>query len=229
MSARQPWATRRHQQCDIRSAVPSDRGRVEHFLAAMDRYGLYQRHFAHSEAANQALLTRMGLIDHRQRVAVLALAQDGNVIGQGEYVAENGAAEFALMVLPQYRAHGIGTQMLQALLDIALAAGMDSMHGMIKAANGGAIRVARVCGFQAAAGDDRAVVIVSLTLPARVHAAPHRPAAETPDYPPTAYRHDPDRIPLHRRAGPRAPFWAGGGQVQRVPTDALGSGEEARG
>jgi GNAT superfamily N-acetyltransferase len=201
VSARQPVAEM-SRQFRIRSAVPSDRGQVERLLAAMDRAGLYQRHFAHGDAPNQALLKRMSLLDHRQRVAVLALAAEGDVIGQAEYVAEDGAAEFALMVLPQYRGQGIGKRMLQALIDIAMAAGLDRMHGMIQAANRGAIRVARECGFQAVPGDDRAVVIVSRTLPARGDTAPDRPAAETADYPPTANRPDPDRTPIHRRAGP---------------------------
>lgn len=200
MSARQTVATM-SRQFRIRSAVPSDRGQVERLLAGMDRAGLYQRHFAYGDAPNQALLKRMSLLDHRQRVAVLAFAADGAVIGQAEYVAETGAAEFALMVLPRYRGQGIGQRMLQALLDIAMAAGLDRMHGMIQAANRGAIRVARECGFQVVPGDDRAVVIVSRTLPARGH-APDRPAAESADYPPTANRHDPDRTPIHRRAGP---------------------------
>ncbi|MCF8177984.1 MAG: GNAT family N-acetyltransferase [Sulfuritalea sp.] len=181
----------------VRSAVPSDRDRVSRFLAAMDRDGLYKRHFAHGEALNLALLQRLETVDHRSRVAVLALGHDGEVAGHAEYATENGSAEFALMVLPRFRARGIGKRMLQALLDIALAAGLPEMHGMIQASNGSAIRVAIECGFRIVPGDDRAVVIVSREI-----------AAPKPSPDPL---HDPDRTPLHRRFGSRAPLRAGGG------------------
>ena len=210
MTARLPWMAAPFQY-PVRSAVPSDRDRVARFLAAMDRDGLYQRHFAHGDAPNLALLQRLGALDHCSRVAVLALGHDGEAVGHGEYVAENGLAEFALMVLPQFRARGIGKRMLQALLDIATAAGLNGMHGMIQASNGGAIRVALECGFQGVPGDDRAVVIVSRVLSASVHAVPGSPAAVRAGYPFIAQPHDPDRTSLHRRLGSRAPLRARGG------------------
>ena len=130
MTARLPWmAAARH--FPIRSAVPSDRDRVARLLAAMDHDGLYQRHFTHGAAPNLALLRRLDALDHRRRVAVLALGRDGEAVGHGEYVAENETAEFALLVLPRFRARGIGKRMLQALIDIATAAGLSGLHGMI--------------------------------------------------------------------------------------------------
>ncbi|MDP1735330.1 MAG: GNAT family N-acetyltransferase [Sulfuritalea sp.] len=199
------------QRFPVRSAVPSDRHRVARFLAEMDHDGLYQRHFTHGEAPNLALLQRLAAIDHRSRVAVLALGRDGEVIGHSEYVEENGMAEFALMVLPRHRGCGIGKRLLQALLDIASAAGLRGMHGMIQASNGGALKVALECGFQAVPGDDRAVVIVSRVLPASVRAVPERSAVARAGYPSITHTHDPDRTPLHRRLGSRAPLRAGGG------------------
>ncbi|MCF8151503.1 MAG: GNAT family N-acetyltransferase [Burkholderiaceae bacterium] len=196
MSIRQAWAANR-RKFPIRSAVPSDRDRVERFLAAMDREGLYQRHFGHGQAHNLALLRRIDALDHRSRVAVLALARDGELAGHGEYVAEYGVAEFALMVLPRFRCHGLARRMLQALLDIAAAAGLHRVHGMIQASNARALSVALNCGFQVLPGDDPRVVIVSCEIVAA--------------QPPSELRHDPDRTPLHRCPGSRAPLWTSGG------------------
>lgn len=210
MNARRRWMAT-PAQIPVRSAVPSDRDRVAQFLASMDRDGLYQRHFAHGEAPNQFLLQRLDAVDHRHRVAVLALGNDGDVVGHGEYVAENAAAEYAIMVLPWFRARGIGKRMLLALLDIATAARLDRMHGMIQASNGGAMKVARDCGFKVVPGGDRAVVIVSRLLPASAHAAPEQSAAASAAYPLTPHPDDPDRTPLHSRFGSRAPLWTGGG------------------
>lgn len=206
MSARQPWADPTLLQ--MRTADPRDRDRVARFLAAMDRDGLYARHFAHGEAPNLALLDRIDALGYGARVVVLAVDRDGEVLGHGEYVAEHGAAEFAFMVLPQHRVRGIGTALLRVLLDIGRAAGVTRMHGMIQASNTRALRLVRKSGFRVVPGSDATVVIVSRDLTPRSEARPDQPAE---CYPLPFTCHDPDRTPLHRRPGPRAPLRAGGG------------------
>jgi len=206
VSARQPWAD--PAQMQVRAAAPKDRRRVARFLAAMDRDGLYQRHFSHGEAPNLALLSRLDAVDQCQRVAVLAVASDDEVLGHAEYVVEHGAAEFALMVLPDQRARGIGTALLQALLDLATAGGERRMHGMIQASNTRALKLVLKTGFRVVPGDDATVVIVSRDLAPSRDAAP---ASAAHRYPFSLARHDPDRTPLHRRPGPGTPLRAGGG------------------
>lgn len=195
MSARQSWAE--PTQLQVRAAGLHDHDRIARFLAAMDRDGLYERHFAHGEAPNQALLRRMEALDQGERVAVLAVGYDGEVLGHAEYVAERGAAEFALMVLPLFRHHGIGRRLLNALLEIAAAAGQREMHGIIQATNTRALQLVRNSGFRLVPGIDRTTVIASRQL--------------SPSQPPPFIRHDPDRTSLHRRPGPGAPLRAGGG------------------
>lgn len=210
MSARQPWADDLLAP-PLRRASPQDRERVARFLAAMDREGLYQRHFAHGEAPNQALLRRIDLLDQHQRVAILALAHDGAVLGHGEYVAENGEAEFAIMLLPVHRGRGIGARLLRALLESAGNAGQTRLHGVIQATNTRALQLVLRNGFRVIPGDDAMVVIVSrelgTTLP--TPAAGFLVAAH--GYPNPANRHDPDRTPLYRRVEPGTPLRTSGG------------------
>lgn len=195
MSARQPWAD--PAQFQVRAVSGKDHDRIARFLAAMDRDGLYERHFAHGEAPNLALLRRMEALDQRDRVAVLAIGPDGDVLGHAEYVAEHGAAEFALMVLPLFRVRGIGRRLLHALQQIAAAVGQREMHGIIQASNTRALQLVRNSGFRLTPGDDRTTVIASRQL---------SPSQSLP-----FIRHDPDRTSLHRRPGPGAPLRAGGG------------------
>jgi GNAT superfamily N-acetyltransferase len=105
MSAREPWAG-----VDIRPAITTDGPAIRTFLAAMDRDGLYERHFAHGEAPNLALIDRLARLDGRQRTMFLAVGADSTVIGHAEYVADRETAEFALMLLPAFRGAGIGRQ-----------------------------------------------------------------------------------------------------------------------
>ncbi len=195
MSAREPWA-----RVVIRPAMGADPEAITNFLAAMDRDGLYERHFAHGEAPNRALLERLAKLDGSRRAMYLAVGADGTVIGHAEYVASEESAEFALMVLPAWRGAGIGGELLGALLTGAARAGLAGMHGMIQATNTRAIRLARKLGFHATPGDDRTTVIVSRLCLARSNAESDFASGQRL-LPPEPLRHDPDRTPLHRCLG----------------------------
>jgi GNAT superfamily N-acetyltransferase len=91
------------------------------------------RHFAHGEAPNHALLGRLAGADGHDRVVLLGVGAGGTVIGHAEYVAEAGAAEFALMVAPPWRDCGVGKALLAVLLATAADAGQRKMHGLIQA------------------------------------------------------------------------------------------------
>jgi hypothetical protein len=85
VSAREPWADVALR--GIRAAGREDRFEVAGLLARMDRDGLYERHFAHGEAPNHALLRRLDDVDGINRVALLAVGADDTAIGHAEYVA----------------------------------------------------------------------------------------------------------------------------------------------
>jgi GNAT superfamily N-acetyltransferase len=198
MSARQPWATGL-MDIQLRAATTNDRESVARLLARMDGEGLYQRHFAHGDAPNQALLDRVAAVDQRDRVVVLAVDGNGEVIAHAEYVATDARAEFALMVLPSFRTLGIGRRLLQGLQGIASASGQRELHGIIQASNTGALKLTLNSGFRVIPGGDATSVIVSRQLPS---AAPGDALwAGADQYPKPDIHHDPDRTPLHRRAG----------------------------
>lgn len=225
VSKRQLW-TADPMQIRLRTGGPDDRDRVARFLAAMDRDGLYQRYFAHGEAANLALLGRLDASDGGDRVGLLALAPDGEVLGHAEYVAIAGSAEYALMLLPQVRGIGLGRRLLAALLEIAKIAGQRKMHGIILASNTPALQLSLKLGFRVVPGAERGTVIVSRELAPAPIATPGLDSFSADFHPTPPVPHDPDRAPLHRRTFPRAPFRPRCGQVQRVAADAVGSGEE---
>lgn len=201
MSARQQW-TDTLMPIRLRTASVEDHERVARFLAAMDREGLYKRHFAHGDGPNLALLARLAATDGSDRVAVIALNHAGEVLAHAEYVATDGGAEYALMVLPELRGIGLGRRLLAALLKIAKAAGQRQLHGMIQAGNTPAIQLALKLGFRVVPGADRTTVIVSRDLePARLAVTVEDRRGAEPDPLPLAL-HDPDRTPLYRRPGP---------------------------
>ncbi len=200
MTARPPWAA----TCGlrIRHANANDRDALAGFLGEMDAAGLYQRHFAHGQAPNLALLERLDAANGGDRVVMLAVDSARRVVGHAEYVAGDGEAEFALMVLSNWRDCGIGQSLLDALVAAATDAGLRRLHGMIQATNTRALQVVRKRGFRVAAGDDATTVIVSRTLAQQGVGDPTDPASAAPPAVSHPNRHDPDRTPLHCRPGP---------------------------
>lgn len=196
MSGRDPWAALR-PPLPIRPAGAADAGAVAAFLAAMDRDGLYQRHFSHGEAPNLALLRRLQEADGHAIAAFVATDASGGVIAHAEFVADGVDAEFALMVLPRWRHVGLGSALLQVLVDRAAAEGHRSLTGLVQATNTAAIGLARRMDFATRPGDDRTTVVVSLPLAGR--RVGHPPAGSSEPVP--DLRHDPHRITLHRRPG----------------------------
>jgi GNAT superfamily N-acetyltransferase len=162
VSGREPWADVALR--GIRAAGREDRIEVAGLLARMDRDGLYERHFAHGEAPNLALLRRLDDVDGINRVALLAVGADDTAIGHAEYVATDGVAEFALLVLPSARDCGVGRALLAALVERATAVGQREMNGVIQATNTRAVQLSRKLGFSLRPGEDRRTVIVSRPL-----------------------------------------------------------------
>lgn len=201
MSGRPPWAAVT-TGIRIRHASEADRPGLAAFLRAMDGEGLYQRHFAHGEAPNLALLGRLGMLDGRNRVMLLAMGADARLVGHAEYVSDAPGAEFALVVLPNWRDRGVGRVLLDALVKTAAEAGLQELHGLIQATNTRALQLVRKRGFHAGPGDDPRTVIVSRQLTPADAADRIDPAraGQPAAFPPN--RHDPDRVPLHRRPGP---------------------------
>lgn len=184
----------------LRAGGHGDAAAVARFLARMDREGLYERHFAHGEAPNLALLERLRSANGADRYAALALDPTDEVVGHAEYVAEGDSAEFALLVLPEWRDRGVGRALLAELVAAARKNGLDRLHGMVMSTNTRAIVLMRRSGFDLRPGDDRRTVIVSCGLIERpaFRAQNHHGFAALPM---ETRRHDPDRASLHRCAG----------------------------
>lgn len=165
----------------LRPAESKDKDSVGRFLAAMDREGLYQRHFSAGDAPNIALLQRMDMLDHWDRVALLAVDRGGGILAHGEYVADNGTAEFALMVSPLFRVQGIGTRLLRALMNTAIDTGQHKMIGIAQAVNTQALRLILGNGFQAVPGADRTTVEVSMEFNVTLDPCPIISRPEEPE------------------------------------------------
>jgi len=145
----------------VRDAGPGDHDRVAAMLAAMDREGLYRRHFAAGDAPNRLLLARLAeAADARRALACIALDPEGQVIGHAEYVADGEGVDFAIMVLPAWRRRGIARALLAHLTWRARTAGHRRLHGDVQSTNAAMLAMMRGAGFSLRGTGDATVVMV---------------------------------------------------------------------
>src|SRR6202007_1487600 len=88
-------------------------------------------------------------IDYDRQMALVAEASDGEILGVGRLNADpqGESAEFALMVRTDHQHHGLGEQLLRALLDYAKARGLRKVWGETSCENGRMLTLARALGF----------------------------------------------------------------------------------
>lgn len=93
------------------------------------------------------------------------------VIAEACYVAtgEPGSAEFRIVVAPEWRRHGLGTLLIEALCRAARREGVKFIGGRVASASLSALEWLERCGFESQpCADDAGWLRVHRSLPARV-------------------------------------------------------------
>jgi acetyltransferase len=122
-------------------------------------------HHAAREFPRSWLDTLAG-VDQREHVAlatVAARSEAGPLIAEARWVIDTSrdAAEFALVVAPAWRRHGVGTRCVRALLHAASRRGLARIYGTVLAHNAPMLALMRHCGFQSRpkSGDPTLVMV----------------------------------------------------------------------
>ncbi|MHC4828371.1 MAG: GNAT family N-acetyltransferase, partial [Planctomycetota bacterium] len=116
-------------------------------------------------------LTRICFIDYDREMALVAQAQDladgtPSIVGVGRLTKLRGAneAEFAVLIADQMQRQGLGTELLQRLVDIGREWKLDRITGEILAQNPGMQHVARQVGFECHLDVEEGVVKATMTI-----------------------------------------------------------------
>ena len=124
------------------------------------RFGLSFNHLP------PAWAQRLSQIDYDREMALVAETADGAILGVARLAAdpEGETAEFALMVRSDWRDHGLGRRLLQALLDYAVTRGLRRVWGDVASDNGRMLDLCEAFGFGREPGGDptRSKVIKAL-------------------------------------------------------------------
>lgn len=132
----------------FRSIRPDDADRLVAFHEKLDPYDQYLRFFCAHPHLSHLELDRFTHVDHHDREAVVVLDGD-DLVGVGRYVrlAEPDEAEVAFVVSGPWRGHGLATDLLRRLADIARRNGISTFVAETLAENHRMLDVFRHAGY----------------------------------------------------------------------------------
>jgi acyl-CoA synthetase (NDP forming)/GNAT superfamily N-acetyltransferase len=150
----------------IRPAGPGDYGSVRRFHEAMSPGNLYFRFFSVSRAAAEREARRVCREADPDHGALLGLLGD-ELVGVASYEAVNGprAAEIALAVADGMHGRGVATLLLEHLVSVARARGVQVFTARALAANTDVLRLVGDAGLAVQSKSDGGVVELSMLIP----------------------------------------------------------------
>ena len=150
----------------IRSAGSGDYEAVKRLHEAMSPDNLYFRFFSASPAAAEQEARRLCLDGGRNLTALLGLLGDELVgVASYEVTSDETAAEVALAVTDSMHGHGIATLLLEHLVSLARARGMETFVAEVLPGNYAVLGVLADAGLAVRRRYDDGVVDLSMPVP----------------------------------------------------------------
>jgi acetyltransferase len=155
----------------LRPIRPDDADRLSEMVDSCDQRDVRFRFGGTMRHLSPALVVGLTQIDYGRQMALVAEAFDGAILGVGQLCTdpEGETAEFAVMVRSDQQGHGLGEQLLRALLDYAAVRGVCEVWGDTERGNARMQELARALAFSVRPSSDpaqvRLVRVLSRTLP----------------------------------------------------------------
>ena len=153
--ARYPMELREHwetggESLTIRPIRPEDAAAHDAFFHRLTREDVRHRFFASVRELTPGQLAKFTRLDYEKDMALIAVRDaTGETVGVARVAREGDPAvgEFAVVVQPDVKGHGLGTHLMRRLLDWARQHGVKEVVGEILADNEPMLDLARYLGF----------------------------------------------------------------------------------
>ena len=158
----------------IRPILPTDAPDLAAAIAGADAETLRLRFLGWRPVLDDATLQHLVSVDYRWRLALVALDAAGGGAGIARYEGRQGeeVAEVAVAVAPQWRRVGLGSRLLRALGEAAVARGIRRFVAYYLGDNSEVEGLVRASGLSHRATVSRGVVEAHLDLPPPEPAGP---------------------------------------------------------
>lgn len=158
----------------LRSIRPEDEEAMVRFHGTLSDQSVYFRYFTHlplKQRTEHARLARLCFIDYDREIALVAVRNDpltrrNEIIGVGRLCKAYGKneAEFAVVVSDRWQKRGLGTLLLQRLVDIARMERLGRLRGAVLGENQAMRRLCERVGFRIRQRTDETELEASILL-----------------------------------------------------------------
>lgn len=125
----------------VRPIRPEDAELTQRFVRNLSDESKYFRYMQTLQELNREMLIRFTQIDYDQEMALIAVTQEAAdtevELGVARYTInpDGQSCEFALVVADNWRRRGIGSRLMQCLMDTARSKGLHIMEGEVLSSN----------------------------------------------------------------------------------------------
>ena len=158
------------EEVTVRPIRPEDEPKLVTFHERLSERSVYLRYASLMKLEQRVAherLARICFIDYDREMALVAEDGEGKIIGVGRLTQQPGRneAEFAMLVIDEYQGEGVGTELLNRLLQVGKDEGLDRITADILQQNQAMQRVCEKLDFQIVRSDDPAEDMVKAVKP----------------------------------------------------------------
>jgi len=145
----------------VRPVHPDDAQMLQTLVQNLSAESRYSRFVSSMRELPPSMLARFTLIDYDREMALVAVfrervvAADGEVaeseriVGVSRYVTnpDQSSCEFSLVVADDFNGKGLGSRLMESIMDVARDKGLAEIDGLVLANNAGMLKLMKSLGF----------------------------------------------------------------------------------
>jgi acetyltransferase len=157
----QVWPLRGGGEYTIRPIHPDDAQMLQTFAKGLSSESRYFRFASAMTELPASMLSRFTLIDYDREMALVAVVkerradEDGEIteseriVGVSRYITnpDQSTCEFSLVVADDFAGKGLGSRLMESIMDVAREKGLSEIIGLVLANNGNMLKLMRSLGF----------------------------------------------------------------------------------
>jgi acetyltransferase len=157
----QLWPLRGGGEYTMRPIQPDDAQMLQTFVAGLSRESRYFRFVSSLTELPPSMLARFTLIDYDREMALVAVHKQRQATGDGEFTEterivgvsryitnpDKTSCEFSLVVADDFNGKGLGSRLMQSIMDVARDKGLKEIEGLVLANNPSMLKLMRSLGY----------------------------------------------------------------------------------
>lgn len=158
----QVWPLPGAGEYTIRPIQPDDAQMLQDLMHHLSAESRYFRFISSISELPPSMLARFTLIDYDREMALVAvhkqrtagadgeMSETERVVGVSRYITnpDQSSCEFSLVVADDFGGKGLGSRLMQSIMDVARDKGLAEMDGLVLANNPGMLKLMRSLGFE---------------------------------------------------------------------------------